>query len=102
MSFDHHATPHPKANPEIEKLLQRFNEQVDKRAKREYPDGRLGADDDGVLAFAIAADPAKKKIVIDFGKPVEWIAFGPSEANQLINMLKTKLAEIGEPLVIVA
>lgn len=74
--------------------------QVKGHAQREYPDGRLGGDDLGSLAMAFAADKKKNVVVIDFGKPVMWLALPPKEVNDLINMLKSKLQELGHPVTI--
>jgi hypothetical protein len=50
--------------------LQRFFDQIEGPAKREYTRGRLSATDDGSLAFVVAANPQKQVVIIDFGKPV--------------------------------
>lgn len=103
MSTSHHGGYREPDRPdqlEIANLVKRFHDQVEGKAKREYQAGRISPDDDGTLAYAVAADPEKKKIVIRFGKPVEWIGFNASDVNQLINILKEKLAEIGEACVI--
>ena len=59
-----------------------------------------GHEDDGELAMAITADTQKKVVIIDFGKSVTWLGLPPKEVNGLINLLKKKLAELGEPCVI--
>lgn len=99
MSASHHGQPErdPKENENIKKFL----DQMEKRlTAREYPQGRISAEDDGAVAFAIAADPAKKVIVIDFGKPVEWVGLSVDDANQLINLLRRKITELGGVLTI--
>jgi len=73
---------------------------LENRAKRYYSDGRINATDDGDLAFAVAADPAKNVVVIDFGKPVTWTALTPAQVNQLVSLLMQKLRDMGIPATI--
>lgn len=87
-------------NEALKEMMQRFTDQVDQRAKRNYSEGRLNANDDGDLAFAVAADPAKNVVIIDFGKPVTWFALPPEQVNGLINLLMMKLRELGVPATI--
>ncbi len=84
-------------NPEEQGFLKRFLSQTDGTAKREYPKGRLGADDEGAVAFMVAADPNTKRILIDFGKPVHSLGMTAHEANGLVNLLLQKILELGEP-----
>ncbi len=80
MSLQHH-------NDDQKAAQQRFQEQVDGRAKRAWSDGRLGPHDDGDLAFTIGPHPEQELVVIDFGKQVEFIAMPPQEAIELAQML---------------
>jgi len=82
--------------------MQRFIDQVERRAKREYTNGRLGASDDGSLAMAVAADPARGLVRVDFGKPVEWFALPAQQAVALAQLLIEKAKQASrEPLSIV-
>ena len=100
MGAAHHASEFSEEDRRKQaELMDRFIGQVEKRAKREYSKGRLGADDDGDLAFAIAADPKAGIVRIDFGKSVTWLGLGPKEAMALAEMLISKAREISqEPL----
>lgn len=69
--------------------MQRFVDQINGTARREYPAGRMGAEDDGALVYAIAADVEKQRVVIRFGKRVEWIGLGVDE----LEALRDKLSE---------
>lgn len=96
MSASHHGNPNPEGFDEARKiaqeaLMKRFLEQAEGKAKREYSQGRMSADDEGDLAMAILADEAKKLVVIRFGKPVEWIGMGETECKALISNLIHKL-----------
>ena len=71
-----------------EYTTRRFLDQMHGTARREYPRGRMGADDDGVLAYAIALDPKMKTIIIRFGTEIEWVGLGVPEAEQLIDVLQ--------------
>lgn len=91
MSASHHA------DDRQTELMKRFIEQAEKVGpQREYPRGRLGAEDDGALAFAIAADPKTKTVVINFNKPVKWFGMGPKEVEGLVNLLLAKAREISD------
>ena len=98
MGASHHGTD-GRSNPEMDALLKRFVDQVDGRAKREYPAGRVAADDEGVLACAIAADRAHGRVRLDFGKPVAWFSVTAEEAVALAELLIRKAREVAtEPL----
>lgn len=91
MSFQHH---NEGMSPEMRKLFEdemaareRFSDQVAGRAERTWSDGRLGATDDGDLAFAIGPHPDKELVVIDFGKQVEFIAMPPQQAVEMAQAL---------------
>ena len=91
MSLQHH---NEGMSPEMRKLFDdqkaaqhRFREQVDGRARRSWSDGRLGATDDGDLAFTIGPHPDHELVVIDFGKQVEFLAMPPQQAIDLAQAL---------------
>lgn len=75
-------------------LVRRFIEQSSGTADRQYPQGRLGADDDGDLTYAIAADVRRQRIVIKFAMPTDWIGLDAESAQQLIDALHAKLFEL--------
>lgn len=75
-------------------LMRRFEEQLARRAKRKWSAGRMGGDDDGDLAYAITTDRLRGVVVIDFGKPVEWIGLGVTEIRELIDGLSERLCEL--------
>ncbi len=93
MSSSHHGVPSDR-DPGKEEIVKRFLDQLEKRAKREYTHGRISGQDEGTLALAVAADKANGVVIIDFGKPVEWIGLGEKECKGLIQMLIEKLREI--------
>lgn len=103
MSFQHHSEG---MSPEMRKLFEdekaareRFCEQVAGRAKRSWSDGRLGATDDGDLAFAVGPHPDQELVVVDFGKPVEFVAMPPRQAIELAqSLIKHARAISTEPL----
>ena len=100
MSSSHHGGQH-QPNPEMDALLKRFIAQVDNTATREYPHGRIGADDDGALVMAVTADHKAGTVVINFGKPVVWIGLRPADVAGLIRLLADKAREVAtEPFTI--
>jgi hypothetical protein len=59
-----------------------------------YPLGKLSASDEGEIQFGVAADPAKNKVVINFGEPTAWIGFDAEQAEQLAESLLSKAKEL--------
>lgn len=59
-----------------------------------YPEGKLGAHDEGEIAFAVAADPKNKKVLINFGKPVAFLGMNREQAVALAHLLIQKAMEI--------
>jgi hypothetical protein len=92
MGMSHHGDG--RSERELHELRKRFLDQVAGNAKREWGAGRMGADDDGDLAYAITTDAKRGVIVLKFGKPVEWIGLGIVEAEQLRDQLTERLMEL--------
>lgn len=51
-----------------------------------YPDGSLGADDEGELAMRMARDE-RGYVHIDFGKPVTWFALPREQAIEFAKLM---------------
>jgi accessory colonization factor AcfC len=79
-----------------EELERRFEDQVAGTAKRSYGSGRIGPDDDGELAAAMFVDKRHRKIVIDFGKAVTWLALNADDADNMANLLREQAAKLRE------
>lgn len=77
-----------------EELQERFLDQLDRTARRKYPNGRMGAEDDGLLSYAVAVDRRNQTVVLRFGKPVEWIGLGVEDIKDLQNRLGAALVEL--------
>ncbi len=92
MSISHH-----QPSPDEEAAIRKFTEQFLGSTKRTWPNGRLGGEDDGETAFAIAVDPVKRVIIIRFPKPMDWIGFGVTEAIALRDKLDEKINELSAP-----
>lgn len=100
MASSHHGEP-SQPSPEQEALMRRFIDQVDGKAKREYTHGRIGGEDLGTLAIAVAADKAHGTVILRFGKPVEWIGLSPKDVAGLVKMLIEKAREVAtEPFTV--
>jgi hypothetical protein len=57
-----------------------------------FPEGKLGDDDEGELRFGVAHDD--QLVHVDFGKPVKWFAMPPDLALQLASMLTKHAMDI--------
>ena len=75
-------------------LIKRFLDQANGKAGRAYPNGRVGATDEGELVYAIAADSKHQIIRIEFNKPVDWLGLDLESAEALRDMLTEKLLEL--------
>lgn len=81
--------------------VNRFLAQVDGKAKREYPEGRLSADDKGALAMALSHDVKTKTVVLAFGTPVSWFGLSAQDAVALAEGLIKQARIISDkPLVV--
>lgn len=107
MSFQHHGEQTP-MDPELRKLfadkteslLKRFDDERAGTAKREFPAGRIAADDDGALTFKIGADADKGVIVIEYSQPTVWVGMEPQQAIELAQApIKHARSIATEPLV---
>ncbi len=107
MSFPHHGDEAHPMSQELRKLFQSQQSELVKRfeseragtAKREFPEGRLGAGDDGSLTFKIGADVSRGVVAIEYSKPTAWVAMNPQQAVELAQALIKHARSIAkEPL----
>lgn len=59
-----------------------------------FPYGKLGPDDEGELAVAVAADPQHGVVRFEFGKSIAWLALPAAHARQFAAVLIAKAAEL--------
>ena len=105
MAVNHHggsgSGPNEELKRTLDEMVRRFAAQGEGAAPRAYPKGRLGADDDGELVFAVTADRDKGTVNISFNKPVAWMGLYPSDVVALVKTLVAKAREVSdEPLTI--
>lgn len=53
-----------------------------------FPGGKLTAGDQGQIGFKVGHTNDKKKVILDFGKPVSWLGFSPAEAFGISKALR--------------
>lgn len=100
MSTSHHGFSEEDRKKQ-EEMIKRFLGQVDGRVERAYSQGRIRPDDDGDLAYAVAADEKHGTVIIDFGKAIAWIGLKPQEAANLCRLIMQKARQVSkEPLVL--
>ncbi len=87
--------PHHSENPEEAAARDLLLRQFLGDTKRTWPKGRIDGDDDGATAYAIAADPVRKLVLIRFPKPMDWIGLDVPAALHLREKLNEKLGELG-------
>ena len=103
MAFSHHGDGNipAKPNPVMVDLMKRFLDQAEKPLKRTYSEGRIGPDDEGDLVFAVASDPGKGVVMLNFNKPATWMGMPPAQAVLLAQLLiKHARAITKEPLAV--
>lgn len=61
-------------------------------ATGKFPDGKLVHEDEGELQFGIAHD--QDNVILNFGKPVAWMAFPPEMALQLAKTLEHHASQV--------
>ena len=66
---------------ERDKLVAKLKEIQTVGATGQYPHGRVGPDDQGGLKSALYI--REGKLVLDFGKPLSWLAMTKAEAQTL-------------------
>lgn len=71
-----------------------FEKQRREPDNRTYSEGKIHPNDEGDIAFRIAADPERNVIVLEFAKPVLWIALPPALAKQLSETIARHLEEL--------
>ena len=92
MGIPHHSDS--EMNEEQERALRRILAEMSGKADREWPDGRISADDDGESAYAIAADPEHGIVRIQFTKPMKWLGLDLKSAETLKDALEQKIDEL--------
>ena len=85
MSVSHHGN-----DKNNDGLMRRFVEEATGLSRREFPNGRVGPDDDGSMTYAVAADPKHGIVRIVFSKPTTWLGLNVESIDQLIACLEEK------------
>lgn len=91
MATSHHG---PADDEHSKALMSRFIDELHGKSRREFPNGRLGADDDGATTYAIATDKKHGVIRMQFSKPTLWVGFDVEAAENLRDELNTRLLEL--------
>jgi hypothetical protein len=63
-------------------------------ATNKFPQGKLNDNDEGEIAFGVAADKENGKVLINFGKPVAWFGMDREQAIELANTLRQKADDL--------
>lgn len=60
--------------------------------EQQYPDGKLNAADEGVLQLMVYTE--QHNVVINFGKPVSWVAMPPADVRAFAALLISRADEL--------
>jgi 4-hydroxyphenylpyruvate dioxygenase-like putative hemolysin len=91
-----------------EALGDKFNQQMEIEAQRmglgatgRHPSGSIHVSDEGEIRLGVASDEKAGKVMLNFGKPVAWLAFNPEEAVQVAQALIQHARKVAkEPIAI--
>lgn len=71
-----------------------FRQQMEIEAQRQglgatgrSPSGSVHDTDEGEIRIGVASDERNDKVILNFGKPVAWIAFDPPQAVEIAQAL---------------
>lgn len=73
------------------KFMEALKQAPEFGATGKFPEGQISPDDEGEIQFGITN--ANGQIIVNFGKPVAWLAFGPHQAQVLADALMKHAAE---------
>ncbi|HEY0004400.1 MAG TPA: hypothetical protein VGB17_06285 [Pyrinomonadaceae bacterium] len=59
-----------------------------------FPQGQYTPQDEGEIAFGVAADKSQGKVIVNFGKPVAWFGMDREQALALAESLKQKADDL--------
>lgn len=91
-----------------EALGDNFRQQMEIEAQRmelgstgRHPSGSVHASDEGEIRMGVASDENTGKVMLNFGKPIVWLAFNPDEAIGLAQALIQHARKVAkEPIAI--
>ena len=63
-----------------------FDEEEKFGSTGKFPDGKLVPSDEGEIAFGVTHKNGK--VIMNFGKPVTWVGYGPAQATELAGLLR--------------
>lgn len=66
---------------------------------REFPKGRVSADDDGATEIAIASDTQIKRVFFRFQKPMDWGGFDFDTGFQVLTNFAKHLSRISGKII---
>jgi hypothetical protein len=87
-----HHSPDPMTNDLLRKLFS--DDAKSFGPTRQFPEGKLTPSDEGEIRLGVTT--LNGKVVMDFGSPVTWIGFNPSQARGIAELL-LKHADAIEP-----
>jgi hypothetical protein len=78
---------------ELDDAIKTLTAEWDEYNNRTYPEGKLNKHDEGELALKIGTEQGS--VVIDFGKPTQWIGLPPDQAVEFALIIIERAKEIG-------
>lgn len=82
---------------ELDEAIVAMTKEMDDYNNQSYPDGKLNEFDEGELEIKFGIE--NETVVIDFGKPTQWIGFPPDKAVEFA-LLIIKQVKVIKPVTI--
>jgi hypothetical protein len=98
--MSHHISNLPGGFSETDQLarlraeMQRFKTEKELGATGRFPRGKLCNEDDGEIKIDVTCDMKTATVLINFGKPVEFIGFTADQAIDLAELLQRRADEV--------
>lgn len=92
----HHGNPpEPHQQPDVVQKVREAMKAIGEPlgATGAMPEGKICEHDEGEIRLAVGVDQKNKLVVIDFGKPVAFVAFTPQQARAIAEMLRKRSYE---------
>lgn len=80
----HHGQGQHPLSDELEKELKAAGERLG--ASGRFPEGKLNENDEGELRLAVTSKDGK--VIVDFGKPVNWLGLSRDQAMEFAKLLR--------------
>ena len=99
MSAEHHGrdSDYETPNEELRRQIEQYSRFVDEEtgiADRQYPDGRIDGEDDGLTSYAVSYSEQNNSIIVRYPRSVEWVGYTADSAEAIVEVLVEMIEHI--------